>query len=571
MRKGIRKEKKMTKLMKVLLVATVIANLSALVYFIDDSRTLRKQIADINNIRVQLPEEFKNAVADQTSASTKAMVRDVLEQASRGVAEELARVGRSNDQAVARLVDVASSNLQSVVWRLEDGVTRVNKLCQEHEVKRAGKVADAESAFALYESDPSNEVAILYLQIAIRKNPSELKYIRSMWRAVEQSGMDAGLVQEFQAMLSYCLDEAPADRLAELATLVKDLRAGIAKLEVGSDASENQEDNESRIAKLKDSLSSNELVLEFDSQAEEIASRRGGILRELAALDDSADYAAESESAELIVRLANAADRINGYVQQAGTEIARVGQRSVASEDELRDVLTCLGATAVLQPIVLAQQDVQSLYGMLLSARHTNVVEACRKELEKLDRLVRESSGKADKMKAKMIRACVDSMASEPSGSCTTKYTEQLKNIDKQGKIISNYIGCISNPEIANGVLARQLELLEETRKVQRARMKKYQEESAAEMREIAKEIKKYKDDAWRKEYKKNQAVPLLKRLVKIDPDLLVPEIQELYQYEYSQLTTDFNAWIEKENAYEYKAEFMVELAGVEKNKLEDL
>ena len=94
---------------------------------------------------------------------------------------------------------------------------------------------------------------------------------------------------------------------------------------------------------------------------------------------------------------------------------------------------------------------------------------------------------------------------------------------------------------------------------------------SPAEMKEIAKEIKKYKDDAWRKEYKKNQAVPLLKRLVKIDPDVLVPEIQELYQYEYSQLTTDFNAWIEKENAYEYKAEFMVELEGIEKNKLEDL
>ena len=571
MRKDIRKEKKMTKLMKVLLVATVIANLSALVYFIDDSRTLRKQIADINNIRIQLPEEFKNAVAEQTTVSTKSMAKDVLEQASRGVAEELARVGRSNDQAIARLVDGAISNLQSVVWRLEDGVIRVNKLCQEHEDKRAGKVADAESAFALYESDPSNEVAILYLQIAIRKNPSELKYIRSMWHAVEQSGMDAGLVQEFQAMLSYCLDEAPADRLAELATLVKDLRASIAKLEVGGDASENQEDNKTRIAKLKDALSSNELVLEFDSQAEEIATRRVEILKELAALDDSADYAAESENAELIIRLANAADRIKGYVQQAGAEIARVGQRSVASEDELRDVLTCLGATAVSQPIVLAQQDVQALYGMILSARHTNVVEVSRKELEKLDRLVRESFGNADKMKAKMIRACVDCMIRETSGSSSTKYTEQLKNIDKQGKIISNYIGCISNPEIANGVLARQLELLEETKKVQRARMKKYQEESAAEMREIAKEIKKYKDDAWRKEYKKNQAVPLLKRLVKIDPDLLVPEIQELYQYEYSQLTTDFNAWIEKENPYEYKAEFMVELERVEKNKLEDL
>ena len=88
----------MNKLMKFLLVATVVANLAALVYFINNSRALRKQISDINNIRIQLPEEFKNAVADQTTASTKSMARDVLEQSSKGVAEELARVGRTPGQ-----------------------------------------------------------------------------------------------------------------------------------------------------------------------------------------------------------------------------------------------------------------------------------------------------------------------------------------------------------------------------------------------------------------------------------------------------------------------------------------
>jgi len=151
------------------------------------------------------------------------------------------------------------------------------------------------------------------------------------------------------------------------------------------------------------------------------------------------------------------------------------------------------------------------------------------------------------------------------------KYTDQLKQFDHQGKIISKHIACISNAGIANEVLARQLQILEKTREVQRKRMKAYQTYAAQEMKEIAKLIKKYKDDAWRKEYKKNQAVPLLKRLVKIDSALLVPEINELYQYEYSQLTTDFNAWIEKENAYEYKATFMVELEAIEKRKLEDL
>ena len=112
MRNDIRKEKKVTKLMKIMFGAAVIANLAVLMYFINDFRTLRKQIADINNIRVQLPEEFKNAVADQTSASTKAMARDIRGQSSRGVAEELARMGKSNEQAIERLVDGTRSNLQ---------------------------------------------------------------------------------------------------------------------------------------------------------------------------------------------------------------------------------------------------------------------------------------------------------------------------------------------------------------------------------------------------------------------------------------------------------------------------
>ena len=563
----------MNKLLKFLLVVTVVANLAALVYFINDSMALRRQIADISNIRIQLPEEFKRTVADQTVVSTRTMAKETLDLASKVVSEEAVRTSEKSGEIIARLAEGVDTNLRMVVNRLENEVGRVDRLCLEHEGKRSKKVSDAEASFAHYASNPSNEVAMLNLQVAIRKNPSELKYIKAMRDAVVQSGMDAGLVQEYQAMLSYCLDETGAECVEELTTMVKDLRDDLAKMEIRVVESDEAADKGTRIAELREWLSTNGLVLAFDAEAEKIAARRAEVLKELMTIDESGDYEADHARAELVRYVAKTAGRINGYMKQAEWEIAQAARKGISSEDELREVLAALGSTAVSQPILLAQQAVQSLYGMDLTAQPTNVVKACAEEFRILDRTVLGSLGDADKVKLEKINAFVNGMDIVPvvALSVTCTYTDQLKKYEKQGKILSKYIGCISNAEIANGALAKQLEILEKSKEVQRKRMKCYQETSSTEMKEIAKLIKKYKDEAWRAEYKKNNAIPLLRRLVRIDPALLVPEIQELYQYEYSQLTADFNAWIEKENDYEYKARFMVELEGVEKNKLEDL
>lgn len=467
----------------------------------------------------------------------------------------------------ALLVAAVAVNLAMLACLIKDCKTLL-----ERENTRAAKAKDAEAAFSLYQADPTNEVALLYLQIAIRKNPSELKYIRSMRHAVEQSGMVDGLVQEYQAMLSYCLDEAPAECFEDLAKMVKDLRAGIAGLEVRDDATEEPGDNSARIAELKRQLSENRLVVAFDAEARKVAGRRVEVLRELISLDGETDgYRTDCASAELICLVADADERVRRHAKQVKHELAQAGKKKISGETELADVLSALGATAVLQPVALAQQAVQALYGLDLSGQPTNIVKACAAEFAKLDKLVQDSSVAADEIKAEKICAYVNRLGVEPAESSEMNYTDQIKGFDKQCKAISKYIGCISNAKVANDVLARQLEILEKSRDVQRKRLKKYQNDAAWEMKLIAMEIKKYKSDAWRKEYKKNHAVPLLKRLVQIDPALLVPELNELYQYEYSQLTTDFNAWIEKQNDYEYKATFMTELEEIKKFKLEDL
>lgn len=610
----------MNKLIKCLVAVATVANLALLAFLVNDSMMFRKQIGEIQRIRIQLPEDFRKEVADQTIVATKEVASETLSRAAGQISEEKIRASKASEFALARLAEEVSTNLLSTIRALNSECNRVNatnqaalnefiihsennidkaisslsykhnselskmgeavrisassldKLVQEQAERRISKMKDAEAAFELYRSEPTNETAILYLQIAIRKNPSELKYIKALRSEVERSGLDIGLVQEYQAMLSYCLDETSTDCLADLTAMVKELRADIAELEEENNEADMMADDISRVAELKALLSSNELVAAFDTNAKQVAERRVEILKELISLDGGFNnYEEECASAELIGFVAKAKERIDKYLAQAKLEIGQVNGKAITSESELREVLNALGATAVSQPIALAQQTVQSLYALDMSMQPTNIANACMKEFSILDTFVQELLKDVDKARAEKISAFVNEMVLDSKKRREMKLTQQLDILDKQGKIISKYIGCISDAEIANELLSKQLQILEDVRRVQRDRLKLYQANAANEMKEIAKLIKQYKDAWTRKKTKKNQAVPLLKRLVKIDPALLVPEINELYQYEYSQLTTDFNAWIEQENDYEYKAVFMVELEKIEKNKLEDL
>lgn len=101
------------------------------------------------------------------------------------------------------------------------------RICEGHEERRKMRAEEAEAAFRMYEADPTNEVAVLYLQIAIRKNPNELKYIRQLKKVVEDNGMASELLQEYQAMLSYSLDEAQFGQTHELVQMVAELRSHV--------------------------------------------------------------------------------------------------------------------------------------------------------------------------------------------------------------------------------------------------------------------------------------------------------------------------------------------------------
>lgn len=564
----------MKKLFGFLVPIVLIINLSALVYFINDTKKLHAQVSDINNIRVQLPAEFKDALLEQTVGTTRSMANTVLVQASKSISNELSHIGRENYGTIA----VLTNGFNTVVMKLNDDVKStlgsVNKICQEQEQKQRKRIKDAETAFSLYQRNPTSDVAVLYLQIAIRKNPAQLKYLKELRRIVDRSGLESALIQEYQTMLSYCLDEVTDDgSLEELAAMVSDLRFSVAKVEEEEHIAEKSE-KDRRVKELSEEFAKGGLVVAFDTAAQRVVKRRMEVCRELMALESSDKYREEYTCADMITTVATMADRIEVCIKNVENEISRINKMKTRQESELREVLIALDGTSVSQPIALACQAVQSLYRLDMTSRPTNVVEGCMEKIRYLDKRVQVLVITNDQIKADKIIKYVEKMDDEASQRITTgrgQITEDLRQLDEQSKIISRYIGTIVNTEIAGKVLDKQLAILERSKEFQRRRLREYQKKSSDELKAIAKAIHEYKAAAWRQEFKKNQAEPLIERIVRIDSTLLVPEVNELYQYEYAQLMADFNAWIEKENAYEYKAEFMIKLDGIEKDKLENL
>jgi hypothetical protein len=539
----------------------------------------QRLLAEVNNVRVQLPDEFRKEVATGVIASSKEMAGKAFRDAGRTVSSEVRRV---NMEAVSNMTNA----YQTTMAKMDESAAAIHQLWVDQQALLTKKAADAEATYSLYEQNATNENALLYLQVAIRKNPAELKYVRAMWDLVKKSGMDSGLVQMYQAMLQYSLDEAPIACFDSLAAMVKDLRVEIAE-EMQRKSNREAQENAVAIADLNEQLSTNELILAFSDEALEVAERRMGVCKELMEIDEEGDYKEALASAEVIRLVINSGKQINGYLAQVTNELAVVDGRYMSDDgamnvatNELKESFASLNATAVGQPLVLAQQAVQALYGLDLSGRTSDVRNACAEEFHRLDGEVRKCLEEVDYKKAAMIRDYIARQyaakgVSEVTQLYDSMYTKQLKALEEIGKVATLYIGAIANQAIANEVLGAQIAgLAEDIRKTQQARMKRYQEKAAYEMKLIAEELKAYKGNAplmGKVDYCWKEAKPLLYRLVRIDPSLLVPEICELYQYEESQLMMDVDAWVKKETRYDVKAEFMKCLSEEIKMKLEDL
>lgn len=568
-----RRTMKMKKLLGFLALIVLIVNLFGIVYLIKDIQELHMQVSDVNNIRVQLPLEFKDALLEQTLATTKTMANIAIAHASTSVSNVLSNIAKGNHDTMAALTNGFNAAVTELNINTKSVRDSVNKICQRQDQELLERIKDAETAFSLYQRNPTNDTAVLYLQIAIRKNPSQLKYLKELRRIVNESGLETGLVQEYRTMLSYCLDEIADDGgLEEVVAMVRDLRSSVDRV-VAEEYSAEESKREQSVKDLKEELSKGVLVVAFDTAAREVAKRRMEICKELMALEGHENYREEYAYAEMIATVATTADRIEVYLNNAKGEISRINKMKNQQESELHEALIALEEPSVSQPIIEARQAVQSLCQFDMNSFPTNIAEGCMEKIRCLEKKVQTSLALKDRIRADKIISYVEEMNDE-STWINTGYgqkTGHLRQLDEQFKVIAKYIGTIVDTEIANEVLDKQSAILEKSKEIQRQRLKEYQKKASAELKAIAKEIRAYKAAAWRQVYKKNQAVPLLERLVKIDSTLLVPEVNELYQYEYDLLMADFNAWVEEERAYKEKAEFMIKLEGIEKEKLESL
>ncbi len=520
-------------------------------------------IASLKGLQVKLPtgleakleRDMQTAVASASSNLTSGVGK---------LEKEIANSANATLAAISNRFATVAGKMESDVAYAMSAVTRI---CERHEELRKMRAEEAEAAFRMYEADPTIEVAVLYLQIAIRKNPNELKYIRQLKKVVEDNGMASELLQEYRAMLSYCLDEAQFGQMHELAQMVAELRSHIVQ-ETQNREKVEESFNAQRVSDLVDELAQKPLDLSFGKSAQEISARRVAIYRELEDMQsDAATNRPDRLAAEHVNVIASMGVRVDRLLGQVCRAVDVVRSGDVRNEADLRESLEVLTGGSVTQPLALAQQSVASLWTLDCSGLPAGSATACRNEMERLGGCFQEMLVEVEKVKAQKMLDFVDAFASTTS----TNLTMRIKLCEEQAKLLVKYIGSIADAEVSQGVVDRQMKILEESRKLQQERMKLYQVSAHGKMKGIARKIREYKDQWSRQKTKKNHAKELLRSLVTIDSSLLVPEMYELYQYEYAQLTADFNAWVEGEKAYEHKAEFMDELANVAKMTLEEL
>ena len=587
----------MEKLGKVLLSLAFVMNVAVLVCLDFNFKNVRSLLKKIHEIRVQLPKDFLLEVSDKVAERTAASagerlspclskmegeldvalfemtnrVEAAIASASERLSPCLSKMEGELDVTLFEMTNRVEATVMHIRRSLEGTSEEIVKLFQKEEKKKQILVEEAQRAYALYQDQPTNGAAILYLQVAIRKDPSHLEYIRALGEIVKQQAFDPGIVQTYQSMLSYCLAETPAGCCEELCKMVLDFRSALARHEEKLDH-ESDSDSEMRRTRIAGELAAKPFVDGFERIAQERAQERISLLEELMSLSKGGDddqYEAELKQAKLVCQIAEAGNTVRGLLGKVEAEILEIKGRMVGDESDLREQLSALGGMSISRPVELARRTVLSLYGVAASDDSTKRFSSvCHAQFKNLENRINQTICMLDGTKAEKILACVDTIRGAlPLGMGKT-ITAELDILADQAKIIAAHIGTIGNPEAARLVLNRQEKIVEQSKERHRRRLEAYQKYAYGELKVLAAEIRKYKE-AWTAKTKKIEAEKLLRRLVKVDQALLLPQIQEMYQYEYSKLLEDYNAWIENEEAYDKKAEFMYDLEHVEKTKLE--
>jgi len=599
----------------VFIVLAIIGNVILILLLKNDLEGYQSKVRSLASVRVELPQEFVDDVTKGVELKTVELSDRILNETRTHLLTRSESVMTESSSAIQKSFETNSTILTAAVEQmcqksnasveeLKHAVVGQNdKTLQELERRcvdalgaarngssqcvatveaemalfrkrndlNAERVKDAEACYGRYLSSPTNAMALLNLQTAIRKNPNELKYIETLKSLFDENPDDEVLGASYRMLLSYSLDVATGDALA----VVVQMAAAYQNSDRMKSSEINEEsDVREQVAEIQKELNETALQVEVCETNSARLARRVALLRELNGLllDDSVDD--QLATAETVLSVVQGSLKAENYLRQAEWAMESIASRSIESEMDLKCAVDALTGSPINQPLTLALQCVQTLYGIDFSPLPTNVSRECAARMKELDKRVQAVSTRADEMKADRLISFVDRLADQIPSSVS--YTRKLKEAEIRGRIISKYVSKISNPIVADRVLTKQLNILDESKRLQKCRLRLYQDKVLRSLRCVIASMKdsqsKMPKVMGKVAYKGKAAEGfLLGDLAAIDRSLLTPEMSELYHDVYGRAMSDYTAWIDDAKKYEDKAELLEKIENHEKWGVEDL
>ena len=496
----------------------------------------------------------------------------------------LAQVQPSVTQFGALIHTAAEDASQTVKTRTEAALQQMQDFYQKELIGvRTIRGVDAEDCFNRYLENPEGGQALLYLHAAIRKNPSEFRYLEALLEATKRSGFTPAYRQEAQMMLAYALDEARPEAITELSKLANDFQAALIaeeeRLEQEAEKDTDEADAE-HVAQLRQAVEDMKGVAILAEEMKPLYERGVEALQELAVIspEEADSLARQAAQAQFAVEFITIRDRINQCLQQAQVVLGQLKSRAITSEDELVKLFEDLQKPDLQVPLVMAQQSVQMLYSASMTQFAPDFVTLCRSEADSLDARVDAQIVAIDTLKADVILKYIEPQIPVEVGDF--RYTDLIVRTNNLVQLIAKYMASVNDKTAVARLLDTQKHLIAQSTQWQRTRLERYQSWALDQLKHMMEDMQWNENNLrWRHkvEQRKNNAEGILRdRLSKIDRNLLSPEVAEVYQDVYNLAMKDYSAWVEEDDEERYprfrqKADLLFAIHTQSKRRLEDL
>ena len=439
----------------------------------------------------------------------------------------------------------------------------------------------AMKAFELYTANPTNESAIICLETAIRKDPSNLRYIRALRETTFNPGYLQALAQEYRMMLAHSLNTANANAIPELIGMVHELDEKIQSHNNQVEQNEKQVSQE-RIQKLRKQFASLPVPnWTFDREDQNVLQRRLEILQSLIAndIDNTQQEEALQAEAEQMLQATSAILAISEHLAEVTQARSNIRTGNINSEEQLEKSLEALTNSSIIEPLLLAQEELEKFHRIEISLLSEASRSAYLKKREKVVQEIQASIQAIDDDRYNMLNQYIAGIVVSSQSYPDVQYgaeTKKIKTSEMRLNILAKYAQLITTSINKKKISTLQENCISSLKTANNNRMKKYQAFANDKLLAIVTRIiDEEKSKPWeafkKKDYKKQKAETNFKDdLAIINRALLEPELNELYREVYDLLMKDYMEWVnEKIERSQDKAKLLYDMATTEKCSLE--